>query len=513
MYKVSLVEDEELILQGIDRIIDWEGLGLTVVHKAHDGVEALKLWEKEPADIIITDINMPEMDGLQLIEELQKRSKNLRFIILSGYDEFEYARRAIGMKVEEYILKPIDEEKLEGALKKAINSLEQYGRQRRETIDFRTKLEGFVNGDMETEEYKNFLESIGIKTENSGISIARMKLQANEKTINMQEKLMAVLAAYEADNLYAFYLKMDEILLLRSVEYGSITGINDYYGKLQNKLEENLKLATFITVAPLAKTLEELPFALDTMKSLEKYFMIEGYGSCIDLNYIVDRKTNDILVDEGRLHKLLLGGDKKAAVDYIEDLFINNAGEEKISVDALFQMIFKLSMILQEIMEEFDLVKLKKRNTILKLVDKLNQAEHISTIKSLFTSEIIDIMDELHKENSKLTPVIKQLLKEIQEDYKGDFNLKTLAHKYHMNTSYLGQLFQKEMGCSFSQYVTNYKNSIARELILNTNMRINDIAKEVGFTDTSYFYRKFKQCYGISPASLREMKEYNSSEK
>lgn len=513
MYKVSLVEDEELILQGIERIIDWERLGLTVVHKAHDGVEALKLWEKEPADIIVTDINMPDMDGLRLIEELQKKSKNLRFIILSGYDEFEYARRAIGMKVEEYILKPIDEEKLEGALIKAINSLDQYGRQKRETIDFRTNLESFANGDMGAEEYKSFLNCAGIKTESSCISLARIKIQTNEKTANIQEKLIAALSAYESDGLYSFYLKKDELLLLRSLESAGPAGINDYYRKLQNNLEENLKVSSFLTIAPLSQNVDELPFALETMKNLQKYFMIEGYGSCIDLNYIVDRKTNDILVDEGRLHKLLLGGDKKAAIDYIEDLFINNAGEERVSVDALFQMIFKLSMILQEVIEEFDLVKLKKRNSILTLLDKLNQAEHISTIKSLFISEIIDIMDELHKENSQLTPVIKQLLKEIQDNYKGDFNLKTLAHKYHMNTSYLGQLFQKEMGCSFSQYVTNYKNSIARELILNTNMRINDIAKEVGFTDTSYFYRKFKLCYGISPSSLRDMKEYTGSEK
>ena len=97
---------------------------------------------------------------------------------------------------------------------------------------------------------------------------------------------------------------------------------------------------------------------------------------------------------------------------------------------------------------------------------------------------------------------------EVQKNYKEELSLKTLAYKYHMNASYLGQIFQKEVGCSFTQYLSNTKNGIAKDLILNTNRRINDIAQEVGYTDTSYFYRKFKQCYGVSPASLREMKKY-----
>ena len=104
--------------------------------------------------------------------------------------------------------------------------------------------------------------------------------------------------------------------------------------------------------------------------------------------------------------------------------------------------------------------------------------------------------------------MIKEILSYIQENYREDLSLKILSYKYHMNTSYLGQVFQKEVGCSFSQYLSNIKNEKAKDMILNTNMKINDIAREVGYLDASYFYRKFKQCYGVSPASLRGMKKY-----
>lgn len=144
MYRVMLVEDEEFILQGIYQIIDWEKLDLKVVHMAHDGMEALQLWEMEEVDIVITDISMPEMNGLQLMEELRKRAEHVRFIILSGYDEFEYARKAIRLDVENYILKPIDEEQLEQVLKQSVEKLKQINLKQKEKITYGMELNYFV---------------------------------------------------------------------------------------------------------------------------------------------------------------------------------------------------------------------------------------------------------------------------------------------------------------------------------------------------------------------------------
>ena len=92
MKKVMIVEDEELILQGIRNIVDWEALGLNVVHMAHDGVEALEMWEREPVHIVVTDISMPQMDGLTLLRKIREKEEQVRFIILTGFDEFAYAK-------------------------------------------------------------------------------------------------------------------------------------------------------------------------------------------------------------------------------------------------------------------------------------------------------------------------------------------------------------------------------------------------------------------------------------
>ncbi|MEG0641996.1 MAG: AraC family transcriptional regulator, partial [Clostridium sp.] len=108
----------------------------------------------------------------------------------------------------------------------------------------------------------------------------------------------------------------------------------------------------------------------------------------------------------------------------------------------------------------------------------------------------------------KYSPVIAQIINNVNERYYEELSLKTLANQYNINSSYLGQVFAKELGVSFSEYLNSTKNIKAKELILNTNMKINDIAKAVGYPDTSYFYRKFKKYYGVCPSTLREIKNY-----
>lgn len=143
--KVMLVEDEALILQGLQAILDWEKLGLTVIHTAINGEEALKCWDREPVDIVVTDIEMPRMGGLELLKQIREKDARVRFIILTGYDEFEYARLAIRLEVENYILKPIDEEELEKALLEAVEHLLAKDRKAVAHIDEKSRLMQFLS--------------------------------------------------------------------------------------------------------------------------------------------------------------------------------------------------------------------------------------------------------------------------------------------------------------------------------------------------------------------------------
>ena len=211
MKKVMLVEDEELILQGIRNIIDWEALGLDVVHMAHNGKEALSLWEKEPVDLVVTDVEMPVMNGLNLLKEIRSRNERVRFVILTGYDEFEYARKAIQLDVEDYILKPIDEEQLEAVAKKALLKLQEMDQDNARKMEDRIGWQKFLEGGSGEEERKTFLSLLPKVKKAELLSAAVMKIDSRSMRKGDMSELLSIL---QEEACRVIHLKADTLLLI-----------------------------------------------------------------------------------------------------------------------------------------------------------------------------------------------------------------------------------------------------------------------------------------------------------
>lgn len=505
MKKVMIVEDEELILQGIKSIVNWEKLELELVSMAHNGREALALWDREPVDIIITDIEMPEMNGIEFLGKIREQSELVRFIILTGYEEFEYAREAIRLGAEDYILKPISEEALERQLKKAAEKLEEMEKEKIRYIDEKEEWLQFLSGKMEEEKCEYYREQLGILTVCELQWVAIMKWSAGSVKEKRIADMIIMLQNYNKQ-LSAVHLPQDCLLFLIK-GFHEDEDVKEYFQNLQQQIENQFDILTFVSIAPGFDDYRKLSDCYKIAVKLQKYLLVEGYGSCVDVKYIQARKSEDISIDRILLRKLILKRAYESAVGYIEDLFINNI-KTGVSIDSIYQMTVSIAMLLQEIKREYKLENVGTLHDFQELLATIYEADDIVRIKTLLISEVNDIILHLNEENSQYTPVVRLIMTEIQKNYREDMNLKTLAHKYYMNASYLGQIFQKEVGCSFAQYLSNKKMEIAKELILNTNMKISNIAKEVGYSDTSYFYRKFKQHFGVAPATLREMKKY-----
>lgn len=507
MKKVMLVEDDKLILEGLLKIIDWEALGINVAHMAYNGKQALDLWEKEPVDLVVTDINMPVMNGMEFLKELRVRDERVRCIILTGYDEFEYARKAIGLDVEDYILKPIDEVKLEAVVRKSVAELEELDRINTVDIDEEAGWMQLLRGNLSIEEAPGYYELLPqIKGDKKVAYAAVMKINLDSlKHARITDVLVEL--QKEKDQLRVVYLSAGSLLLLYYTVKEDMKKVSSYMVCLQSRIEKDYGILTFISIGSAFLDYRELPDRYKEAMKLMRYLMIKGYGSCIFPEIINHRQGSDIVMDDTKLRKLIFSKDKEGVVNYIEDLFINN-WKEAAAVDNIYQMSLHIAMILEEIKKEYQLSEINHMDNLTELVEKIFHADDFMIIKTIFIGEVIEIISCLNENNSQYTPVVKQIMTEVQKNYMLDMNLKTLANKYHMNASYLGHIFQKETGCSFGQYLSNTKNGAAKNLLLNTNMRIHDIAKEVGYVDTSYFYRKFKQCYGVSPACLREMKKY-----
>lgn len=504
MRKVMLVEDEEFILEGLQSILDWESMDMRVIHTARNGNEALLMWQEEPVDIIVTDISMPVMDGLSFLRELRKTEARARCIILTGYDEFDYARKAISLDVEDYILKPIDEEQLARVLQQSDKKLRRLDQEQAADVDDRVGWMQFLRGNVSGEEMQKYIAVLPEIADGAKVYAAVLKLDMESFR---DSKMSDILFEFQQEEeLRPIYLTADTLLILL---YGQASeeSCAAKISVIQNQMESGYGILSFISVGKSFEDYKDLPASYDEAKKLQKYQIIEGYGSCITLGQVKKKASEEYSIDQARLRKMILKKDRDGAVDYIEEIFINHIRKDA-PVDDLFKISIQIALLLQEIKKEYKLYDRKNMQNLSEMIEHIYQAEDLFAIKTIFIGEVAEIITYLHEEDSQYTPVVKQILSEVQKNYKADMNLKTLSYKYHMNASYLGQIFQKEVGCSFAQYLSNTKNSIAKDMILNTNMRINDIAKEVGYPDTSYFYRKFKQCYGVSPASMREMKKW-----
>ena len=160
---------------------------------AHNGKEALSLWEKEPVDLVVTDVEMPVMNGLNLLKEIRSRDERVRFVILTGYDEFEYARKAIQLDVEDYILKPIDEVQIETVVKNALIKLQEMDRDKAKNMEDRIGWQKFLEGGISEEERKTFLALLPKVKKSERLSAAVMKIDSRSMRKGDMSELLSIL--------------------------------------------------------------------------------------------------------------------------------------------------------------------------------------------------------------------------------------------------------------------------------------------------------------------------------
>ena len=506
--QLLVVDDEPFISDSMKELFETELGDIFEVFNCYHPKKALQIFEYRLPNLVVSDVKMPKMTGIEMAEKMRKIKPDVHVLFLSGYDEFEYARAALKMDVEEYILKPINEEQLDRALKQAAKHLDEMDKRNAVNLEAGLGWLQFLKGEGKEKEKKSFCEMLPPIEEQKILYPAIMKLDLDslEEAEGISNILVKLQKKYR--QVKPVYLSADVLLCLFYVEVEwTEEAVKAFFEEMQDVLESELGVMSFISVGDGLNSYEALPHAYGRMMGMLRYRLLTGYGRCMSEVDIRKKSTEDITMDASWLRKKILEKDQDGALQYVEELFMN-CMEANTSLDGLYQIALKTILLLQDIKSEYHLNEAQSLKGISELMDRIYQAEDIFGIRTILMLEITAVITLLHTEDSQYTPVIREILSNIQKNYKEDFSLKVLSYKYHMNTSYLGQIFQKEVGCSFNQYLSNIKNEKAKELILNTNMKINDIAREVGYPDTSYFYRKFKQCYGVSPASLRNMKKY-----
>lgn len=539
MLKVFLVEDESIVRDGLRDNIPWERFGYQFIGEASDGEMALPLIRKLKPDVLITDIKMPFMDGLSLSKIVTQENPAIKIIIISGYDEFEFAQQAIRVGVEQYLLKPITRNALQKALQEIREKIESEQEQK-------NYLETFKNEMHEYEQYsrRDFLEklfggqySIGqiyeeaakfsIELSGPAYCLMFLSLQGGNSLNNIekdsdafediQEELMRYFTRFPEYLVFRWNIDMYGILI-----QGDSRQIDEYISRCKNNVIRICKpventIDWHLAISNVVERLSLLP------ECYSKVNHIMAYRFLIPNQHILTE--NDV---EGMMPGKSAGDIDKLDMAKVDPAIIKKILEDG-KVDEIEDFVSGYTMSLSEALKSKlfrDYLLLSVRFTTISFVESLgvSQEEFISGIDyerlneaSVNADDVKTYIQEMltgalilkEKESANQSrDVMKKALEYIDSNFTQEsLSLTTMSSEIGVSPSYFSGVFSQEMKMTFTEYVTQKRMDLAKELLIKEELHTGEIAARVGYKDPHYFSFVFKKTQGCTP---REYKSQQS---
>lgn len=531
--KVFLVEDEIVIRDGIRKSINWEKEGYDFTGEASDGELAYPKILKATPDILITDIKMPFMDGLELSRLVRKELPDIKILILSGYDEFEYAKTAIKIGVTEYLLKPITAVKLLEVLgqvsetirreKEEKQLLTRYSEEMRENIEHeKMKLFGqLVQGEMSMNEVLDAGEKYSMKLIAPCYRILLFKILSMRGNCEKPERLVEAcekvdgLASQES-MVYEFQRGVEGLaFLFTSEDEESMEELSRrFMDKLCETMKDYAELDYFGGIGSVVLRIRNLN---ESFKEAEKAFAARFTN---ETNRIVSiREVQSVDADDGLSVKNVVEIGKSRGM---LEKFLNNGTVEETEAfshaylermerdnlrSALVRqyIVMDIYVAIMAFCEKFQDSETKLKAEAEELQSAFASIHSIEELRKyliMMLKEAIELRDRVS--GRRYSDLIEAAKKEIEETYMSeDISLNQVAVCVGMSPSYFSAVFSKEMGKTFVEYLTEIRMEKAKELLMCSAMKTSEIGFEVGYKDPHYFSYIFKKTQGISPKDYR----------
>lgn len=511
MYKVLLVDDEPFITEGLSDAVDWSAFGLEVVGSAEDGEEALERLRELKVDLLITDISMPIMTGLELIRKARELQPQLKAIILSGYNEFDFLKEGMRLGIENYLLKPINFGELEATLADTVRKLEaskpaqRFGEDEigilRDNVMTR-----WVNGRIALPELKERTGLLGIDLSKPYAALAIIRFLSEQGADDYNpDDCIADLLAEETDSLSIVPFRNEEGEL---VAVCCINGDDRNQAKVTKALEraadkwEKRQLGPQIALSGLAATADAAASYAEARKA-QQFFLVRHDRHLLDYASISAATASfpSGLFEWEAYAKPILAKDKDELAEVIDRDFAAIRVAESLHPIQARGAAIEL-MILMKI-EVDKLGRADAAEVFRGALDEALTATTIEGVEKAVRTAAFYAADSFSGED--MSPVIKQALRYIHEHYAEALTLKSLGLQFHIHPNYLGQLFHKQTGDTFTDYLNKYRIDKAKELLADSRLKVNEIARQVGYWETGYFYKQFKKHVGMVPGDYKEL--------
>lgn len=498
MYRVLLVDDEESVLKVLKTSIDWQALGVEVPATASDGVQALKRMEQEPFHLLITDIKMPGMGGLELIRRVRLLYPDTRCILLTAYSEFNYAKEAIRLGVENYLLKPVQKEELESTVQNAMANIYSH-RGNGKNLLYENILHRWLAGSISGEELSERAGVLGLNLylpQYCAVGILKRRQESSSALFRSAclEQLGRQFEVYHCWN-----------------DKGIFVMILGGRGLDRAELERQLRL-----LAQRQRVTEQVMAAVGTPVTDPQALHL-SYSLICDMAELADPSQADVILgmqtdtrsmDAEQLVEELRGfcyGAAGAKDSYAIAAQLYWSAPYKDAGDCLHHLFYAYLRVLTS---EFPGTEKLQEQLQNRFTQRHGEAAGEEAVH-LLAGALEWVKEDFTKRLDALSPIVRLAIRYIHDSVRnGDGgSIKEFSSRSGVNPAYLGHLFKDETGNFFNSYLMQCRINRSVVLLRNPGSKIKDVASQVGFASTSYFVRCFRESKGVSPAKYRIGKE------
>ncbi|MFF2482989.1 response regulator [Paenibacillus sp. NPDC058071] len=530
MYKIVLVDDEAVVREGVRERIAWDELGFECVADCENGVEALEAIARLAPHVVLTDINMPFMDGLELTREVTERFPDTKMIILTGYDDFEYAQQAIKLKVNDFILKPITAAELTVVLqkvrseldeqKKSKEDLEQLQRQLRESLPvlkerFLERLATSKVGSRELEERIRYFQidlpgpvytALAVdldRLEQIGTGAADRELMRFAVFNIVQEMMEGVRSSA------VFRTRDEKVLAIVSGENEPQhrERIEELAERIRHAVQQFLKLTVSVGIGTETTALAHVSASCQSAVSALQYRLLLGNNQVISISDM-EKKSRTQVNSSSEYDRKLIAGIKTGTAAEVE-LAIDGAIEDyRSAMQPIDRSYIRIQRTIILLMQALDEIGCSESDTF---------GPGVNPVTDIYKLRTLDDIGEWLKEacrrainsvtsarDDQCRRQIDEALAHIHQHYgDGELSVKAVSRLVHMSVSYFSAAFKSRTGKTFVEYVTGIRMEKAKELLKFTSLRTYEVALQAGYPDAQYFSVLFKKHTGLSPTDYR----------
>lgn len=516
-YRLLICEDESLEREVISIIISRARLPLEIVGEAENGLEAVRKARETKPDIILMDIKMPGLDGLSAAAQIREKDGKCKIIIITAYDEFDYAQEALRLGAVDYLLKPVRPEELVTVMQKVINALDKEKEKANKEQELRESIKkaakflragffsGLLLGAFENEKVIEVqAEILGLKQIPRGILVIEPDVDVSDTTSEFDR--------------YEVYRVVEQVM-------------SPYENSIVLLLGEDIVVGTDLQ-RDLKELGENLRCAVEETLECTVTIGIGKISSGGDLPHLFKEAQL-----AARLGKFFLGGNRVVVLDEMEDLLHHHGGydfekEQKLLEQVRLGQRAEAAKTLEELLQEMlsfgynsiTLCQMRLAEILVLVWRAAKQAGYIgkndfhlqysylqrlgrcqtpAELRQWCKNLLEDILVSQDKGHTPKA-LIRQIIKYIHDNYAKELSLQDIARQIYLSPDYFSRLFKKEVGCTYAEYLTKVRVETAKSLLSNPGLSIAEVARKVGYHDPNYFSRVFRKVVGVSPSDYRQ---------